>query len=190
MISKARAGLVILGMASALAFAPPAMAQDAGFYIGGAIGQADFQDACEDISAVFTSCDEKDSAWKVFGGFQFNRNLAIELAYGNLGEVSVSGPGVSATVETTVWDLMAVGSFPIMDKLSVYGKLGLFRADLEGRSNVGVSADDSETGLTFGIGFRFDITRNLGVRTEWQRYNEVDGELDADVLSIGLLWRF
>lgn len=190
MKGRAKAGLAILGLTCALAFAVPAAAQDTGFYVGGAFGQVDFQDFCEGISGPGVSCDEKDTAWKILGGYQFNRNLAVELGYANLGEVSASGPGGSATVETTAWDVAAVGSFPVIDKLSVYGKLGLFRADFEGRSSVGATLDESESGFTFGIGLRYDVTRNLGVRAEWQRYNEVDGELDADVLSIGAVWRF
>jgi OOP family OmpA-OmpF porin len=190
MKSKAKAALAILGLTSAIGFAGPAAAQDMGFYVGGAFGQVEYQDFCEGISGPGISCDEKDTAWKILGGYQFNRNLAVELGYANLGEVSASGFGVSATVEATAFDLVAVGSFPVVDKLSVYGKLGLFRADFEGRSSVGATLDESENGFTFGIGLRYDVMRNLGVRAEWQRYNEIDGELDADVLSIGVIWRF
>jgi OOP family OmpA-OmpF porin len=191
MFSKAKAGLAVLGLASALAFSGPAAAQDMGFYIGGAIGQAEANGACDGISGPGISCDEKDTAWKVLGGYQFNRNLAVELGYANLGEVSASGAGTTVTAEATAWDLVAVGSLPLMDQLSVYGKIGLFRADVELSSNVpGVSGDDSESGLTFGVGLRFDVMRNLGLRLEWQRYQEIDDDTDVDVLSLGVIWRF
>jgi OmpA-OmpF porin, OOP family len=166
-----------------------AQAQDMGFYIGGAIGQAELKGACDGLPAG-TSCDDKDSAWKVLGGYQFNRNLAVELGYANLGEASASLAGVTANVEVTAWDLVAVGSFPIVDKFSVYGKLGMFRSEAEGTSNVGASADDSETGFTFGLGLRYDFTRNLGVRLEWQRYTEVDEDTDVNLMSVGVIWRF
>ena len=172
-----------------MVFTGPVLAQDTGFYIGGALGQAEQKGACDGLPAGF-SCDEKDSAWKILGGYQFNRHLAVELGYANLGEASASGGGLSASVEVTAWDVVAVGSLPIMDKFSTYGKLGMCRAESEGTSNVGVSADDSETGFTFGIGLRYDFTRNLGVRAEWQRYSEVGDDTDADLLSIGVIWRF
>jgi opacity protein-like surface antigen len=53
-----------------------------------------------------------------------------------------------------------------------------------------VSDDDSETGITFGLGLRYDFTRNLGVRAEWQRYQEVGDDLDVDVMSVGVIWKF
>jgi OOP family OmpA-OmpF porin len=189
MMKKAKTGLAILALASAVAFAGPALAQDTGFYIGGALGQAEQKGSCDGLPAG-VSCDEKDSAWKILGGYQFNRHLAVELGYANLGEATANGLGISAAVEVTAWDVVAVGSFPIMDKFSVYGKLGMFRAESEGTSNVGVSADDSETGFTFGVGLRYDFTRNLGVRAEWQRYNEVAEDTDVNLLSIGVIWRF
>jgi len=41
---------------------------------------------------------------------------------------------------------------------------------------------------------RYDFTRNLGVRAEWQKYQDVGGgdigESDVDVLSIGAIWKF
>jgi OOP family OmpA-OmpF porin len=56
------------------------------------------------------------------------------------------------------------------------------------------SEDKSTTDITFGIGARFDITRNLGIRGEWQRYNDMkdafDSKSNVDVLSIGVLYRF
>jgi opacity protein-like surface antigen len=57
-----------------------------------------------------------------------------------------------------------------------------------------VSRSDDNTGLTLGLGLRYDVTPNLGVRAEWQRYGDVSadafGEGDIDLVSIGALWRF
>lgn len=172
----------------------PAAAQETGFYVGASIGQSEFKDACSDLPAGF-SCDEKDTAWKIFGGYQFNRHFAAELGYNDLGEVSASGFGLTAATEVTAWELVAVGSFPVVDRFSVYGKLGAYRAETEFSSNILASEDETNSGLTFGLGVRYDITRNLGVRGEWQRYNDVGdenttGEGDLSVLSIGIVWKF
>jgi OOP family OmpA-OmpF porin len=188
-MSKIKKGFAVLGLASAMLVAGPALAQDTGFYAGIHIGMSDLGGACNGVPGG-VSCDEEDSAWKILGGYQFNKNLAVELGYANLGEASASGAGVTANVEVTAWDLVAVGSLPLMDRLSGYGKLGLFKADAELTSNVGVSDDDSETGITFGLGLRYDFTRNLGVRAEWQRYQEVGDDLDVDVMSVGVIWKF
>jgi OOP family OmpA-OmpF porin len=190
-ISNAKAGLVMLGFAAATTFAGPAAAQDMGFYAGAAFGQAETDGVC-DIAAGFVgvSCDEKDTAWKIFGGYQVNRNFSVELGYANFGEATVTGPGGTATIEGNAFDLVAVGSLPLADRFSVYGKLGLYRADFEVSNTLGFSEDASETGLTFGVGLRFDITRNLAARLEWQRYQEVGDDLDVSMMSLGVLFKF
>jgi OmpA-OmpF porin, OOP family len=199
MKSKAKKGLAILGLASAMAFTNATLAQDAAFYVGGALGQAEVDIDCDGA----TSCDEKDTSWRIFGGYQFNKNFAVELGYINFGESSASGPvppfGTgSVKFESTAFDLVAVGVLPLANQFSVYGKLGLYRADTDIDLNVtalgSASRSDSNTDLTFGIGARYDFTRNLGVRAEWQRYSDVAaddfGESDIDVISLGVLWRF
>jgi OmpA-OmpF porin, OOP family len=200
-MSKARTGLAILGLASAMAFTGPALAQETGFYLGGALGQSSFDVDCTGA----TSCDDKDSSWKIFGGYQFNKHFALEFGYADLGETtaSVSVPPftVNLALEATVWDLVAVGSLPIADRFSILGKIGLYRADTEINGTVPGLGSDSEsasnTDLTFGIGARYDFTRNLGVRLEWQRYQDVGGEFfgvtaesDVDVMSAAVIWKF
>ena len=194
MKSKAKAGLAIVGLASAMAFTGPAFAQDSGFYAGLHIGQTSADDACTGISSPGVSCDDKDTAWKILGGYQFNRHFAVELGYTDLGEASASGFGVNAAIEATAFEVVAVGILPIADKFSVYGKLGMYRGDTELTSNVGVNESETNNDLTFGFGVRYDFTKNLGVRAEWQKYQDVGGgeigETDVDVISIGVIWKF
>jgi OmpA-OmpF porin, OOP family len=193
MISKARAGLAVLGIAGAMAFTAPAVAQDTGFYAGFSLGQATADDACTGVSGPGVSCDDKDSAWKILGGYQFNRHFAVELGYTDLGEVSASGPGGSASIESSAFEVVAVGMMPIADKFAIYGKLGMYRGETDA-SGPGGSISESTTDLTFGIGARYDFTRNLGVRAEWQKYSDVGGgeigEADVDVISVGVIFRF
>jgi len=89
-----------------------------------------------------------------------------------------------------------------MDRLSVFGKAGLFRGEAKGEvivvssggSVFSESRKESNTDLTFGLGVRYDVTRNLGVRAEWQRYLDVGGgelvSADVDVFSLGFQFRF
>jgi OOP family OmpA-OmpF porin len=206
MISKAKAGLGVVALASAVAFAGPAFAQDTGFYVGGALGQSS-----ADVDCTGTiSCDDKDNSWKILVGYQFNRNFSLEFGYADLGAATATTPpipfppfgtipGANLKIETTTWELVGVGSVPIADRFSIYGKVGLYRADTETRAvftdGVSGSESDSSTSLTFGLGLRYDFTQNLGVRAEWQRYGDVSEaasgeEFDIDVISIGVIFRF
>jgi OOP family OmpA-OmpF porin len=111
----------------------------------------------------------------------------------------VSGAGLFAKVESTAWEFVAVGMLPVADRFSLYGKLGIYRADTDFSTNVvlpGLPATFSESNndLTFGFGLQFDVTKNLGLRAEWQRYQDLGGsrigESDVDVMSIGVVYRF
>jgi len=180
----------------------PAMSQEAGWYLGGALGRAEARQGCEGVTV---SCDDTDTGWKIFGGYQINRNFGVELGYADFGENTasgvISGVAVNATAEMTAWDLVGVASIPFGGRFAAYGKLGFYRGDVEVRATASVpgfsataQADDQNTDVTFGFGLKLDISRNLAVRAEWQRYNNVGGsdtgESDIDLLSIGLLYRF
>ena len=179
---------------TASAFALPAAAQMnmSAFYVGGSIGQSKFKDSCAGIGGAGVSCDDKDTAWRILGGYQFNRNFAAELGYHNLGETKASAPGVDAKIKATAWELVGVGMWPIANQFGVYGKLGAHHSEAKLDSNVGVSGKDTGNGLTFGAGLQYDVMPALGLRAEWQRYQKVGGDSDnkIDVLSLGALWRF
>jgi OmpA-OmpF porin, OOP family len=177
------AAFAAIGMAVSSA----SMAQqkpESAWYLGGHFGQSDIEEL-----------DETDTAWKIIGGYQINRNFAAEFGYIDLGKVTISGPGGSATFKSTAWELVGVGSIPVANNFSVYGKFGFYRADSDLDFNVvffgSGSESETNTDVTFAFGGRFDVTRNLALRGEWQRYSDVgDGATDVDVLSVGVIWKF
>jgi OOP family OmpA-OmpF porin len=206
-----------LAAAAALAMllAAPAWSQERGFYLGGSVGRAEAKDVCENTTdlGVNISCDDNDVGFRLFAGYQVNRHFAVELGYADLGEatsgvVTSGGISANASVSAVAWDLVAVGSFPLMERFAIFGKLGIYRAESElsgggtvrtasapiNASPVSFRGEETNSGLTFGAGIGYDFTRNFGVRAEWQRYQEVGGgdigEADVDVLSAGILYRF
>jgi hypothetical protein len=78
---------------------------------------------------------------------------------------------------------VGVGSFPIANRLSVFGKLGFAMTTVEA-----AGVDDDDTDLTFGVGLQYDLTPKFGIRGQWQRY-QGEGD-DADVMSVGIIYRF
>ena len=195
---KTKAVIAFLGIASAAAAFPAAaqMSMSAA-YLGGGIGQSKFKDSCSNLGSPGGSCDDKDTAWKLFGGYQFNRNFAAELGYSDLGKAKADD-GAGATVEAKSWatDLSAIGSIPF-DAFSIFGRLGGYygKTDLTGFA----SGSKSTSNLTYGAGAQYDFSKSLGVRGEWQRYNKMkarddasgtEAESNVDVLGVSLLYRF
>lgn len=168
-----KSAAVVVGL-SAAAFALPAAAQmtsdTSAFYLGASVGQSKIKDC--------TGCDDKDTAWRLLGGYQLNRNFSAEVGYHNLGDFG----GAKATA----WELVGVGLYPVANQFGIYGKLGGHHSEVkDGRSVSG-------NGLTYGAGVQYDIMPALGLRGEWQRYDKVGGVSDSkiDVMSVGAVWRF
>jgi OOP family OmpA-OmpF porin len=192
------AAVLILGLA-----AVPSMVQAENWYAGASAGQskADIGDCDLDISC---SSDDTDTGWKIYGGYQFNPNGAIEFGYVDLGKAKASGTdsflGVtSVDWETTGFTAALVGSLPVGQNFGLMGKLGLFHWDLDVNvsSSVFGSGSDSSSGtdMTYGLGLKYDFSKTVGARAEWDRFKDVGddnttGQSDVDLLSVGVVFKF
>lgn len=159
--------------------------QDTGWYVGGSIGQSEADGSCP----TGFSCDLKDTEWKIFGGYRLMRHFAVEGFYADHGEITVKTGAVTATAQSSTFGVAAVGILPLGGNFELFGKLGVGSTSVDASATApGVSAGASESGsdILFGVGAVYNFTRNLGVRAEYERYN--DSEIN--VLSIGVQYRF
>ena len=159
-------------------------------YVGFSLGNISQDESGFDIDDTI--------GWKIFGGYALNDVLAIEGGYTSFGDAdwTLSGftlpPGVSTSLETTGFEIAAVGNFPINSQFSLFGKVGLLAWDAEvSASDSSGSASDSETGtdVFFGVGGQYEISGNLAIRGSWERYT-LDGDLDIDFLSASAVFGF
>jgi len=176
------------------AVSTPALSQDAGWYGGISFGQSKAKDACTGLVGLGITCDDTDTALTLFGGYQINKSFGAELGYVNLGEVSATGPGGTATIEAKGFELVGVGTLPINQQFSLFGKLGFFRWDLDA-SAPGVSISESGMDLTYGFGVKYDFTKNFAVRAYWQQYKDVGDEAttgtsDVEVIGLSAVFKF
>lgn len=198
--------LLVAGLlaASALAFSPVAQAQMTGqWYAGVGFGQTKFKDACTGAADIGFSCDDTDTAARIFGGYKLNKNVAFEVGYADLGKAHGSGVlfGIPTTAEwkATAWDFVFVGILPLNPQFSLLGKVGVTSWSLDANitaTGVG-TATDSPTGTdtTYGVGVQWDINNQFGLRGEWQHYSNIGdanttGQSDADVMSVSALMKF
>jgi OmpA-OmpF porin, OOP family len=178
----------VLGISTSIA-----QAADEGGYFGIGLGQSKDKDFCSNFASG-VSCDDKDTGIKLFGGYQFNPNGAIELGYVDLGKAKASVPGQSAEAKAHGFDLGFVGTLPINDQFAVLARVGLFfwKAEL---SVTGVGSDSaSGNDLTYGLGVKYDVSRNVSVRFEWQQFKDVGdnnstGQSDVDLLFASMVFR-
>ena len=196
----------------------PAVAAEPGAYIGAAFGQSQAADldsgrinaslASIGLGAA-TSVDDKGSPFKLFGGFRFSENLAVEGGYTSFGKFTsnstiVSGGSGTLSGEWSGYslDIAAVGMLPVGQSLTVFGKAGLGLWDLEldlTASGPGgsLTANDSDSGISpiVGLGAMFNVSSNFAIRADWERHlavgdDNTTGESDIDLITIGAQFSF
>jgi len=198
--SKSKVVVGLLGLAAAAA-SPGAFAQEEHkVYLGGSFGSTKISGGCDDARSAFavfggtvSSCDEKSTGWKIFGGLQINKNFAVEGTYINWGELkgngTLIGVPVSISGDATSFGVAAVGILPINDRFSLFGKAGILMtttsATIAG-GGVSSSADEDDTELHLGVGAMFNLTDRWSIRGEWERTQDSK----IDMISIGIQYRF
>ena len=190
----------LLAAAVALAFAAAApslvQAQEMGAYVGASIAQAKAKDFCDtggEPGLVVSSCDDKADAWKLLAGYRFHRNFAAEATYLQTGDMSVSGTYLGAPFsgkgDGRAFGIAALGIMPVGQRVELFGKLGVLRTEIDASATVlgtSLSFGEDETEAHFGMGAIFKLTRNWGVRAEWERAEKSK----IDLLSLGVQYAF
>lgn len=102
--SKVLQTLTLASLVALLAL--PVIAQEAGYpYFGLSVGQSKANIDEANITANLLGAglattsivsDERDASFKLFGGYQFNRNIAIEAGYFDLGKFGFAATTIPA----------------------------------------------------------------------------------------------
>lgn len=149
--------------------------------------------------------DERSTAYRVFGGYQFNRYLALEGGYFKLGQfgfrADTTGEGALAgQFRVQGVNLDAVATMPITENLSALARIGSqwarTRSDFQATGDV-LLADASPsrraTNLKVGVGLQYAISPAVLLRGEAERYrvNDATGERGGvNVWSMSLVFPF
>jgi len=211
-IAKVSGQLSLLTLA--LMASPYALAADPGWYFGTNIGQA--QATIDDVritsgllanglTAGPISGVNRDLGFKILGGYQLNKNFAVEGGYFDLGQFGFGTSTVplgtlSGNIRLKGVNLDAVGMLPLTDKFSVFARLGVTHTQANdafvGTGAVNVlnpNPSSRDTNLKVGLGLQYAITDALTLRTEIERYridDAVGNKGDVDLVSVGLVYRF
>jgi len=180
-------------LALGLVSMPALAAEDQGFYAGAGAGQFSI-DFSGDLLGTSISFDDSDTAFRVFGGWQFNEFFAVEGGYVDGGTASetlnVGGTDVDFDIDMTGFDLMLRGTLPMGESFYGFAEAGMvfWDADFSATSG-GSTASDSDSGddFAYGAGFGFDFSDNAGVRVEYVLYDISD--VDVDSIMASFLWR-
>jgi hypothetical protein len=172
-----------LGLASAL-LVITAQAAESGFYLGGAVGQAQVTDSPpqtggQEVSETFTP-------YRAFAGYRIGAipilDFAGEIGYSNLGTANGTTAGVTTQYKAQGADASVLVIFPVL-LFDFYGRVGVMRYDLDKTFN-GVTTNSSGSAGYYGAGVGVRVGP-IGVRLEYDRIDNKDvNSFDVGMISI------
>lgn len=127
-----------------------------GLYVGASLGAPHYEDSVAGIDG-----NNSGVAGKLFGGYQFNPNVAVEAGVTDFGRVRSDAGSVKGHGEY----LDAVGLLPLNESWSLLGSIGVAHVDLDT-----TNGDDSSSALKLGLGAEYAISRNVALRGEYENY--------------------
>ena len=194
---------VVLGLG--IVCTSPVTAQDRkGGYLGVSAGRTNVKTLdvsgvdpgyCQPYPCNIDAESDTFSAWKVFGGYRFNRYFAVEGGWTNFDEIK-DNPG--GDIQEIKFDLSGINGFARailpLGPVDLYGKLGFIWWDgdirLRTTANPSIKADVSGgTKTAYGLGATFNLGRNFGIRAEWEAFT-LDNVDQWDLYTLGVQYRF
>ena len=181
-------------LAAALALASvSAYSQELGTsgpYMGFGLGYLDYEQ-----SDAGLSMSDGTTAYRLFGGYRFNENFAVEGGWGTTSDlkdsVVVGGNTFSVNGDYEIMTVRALGAVPF-DMVSLFGGVGFYDADQSVSLSINGaplgSFDGSDSGATVIGGVEFSLNR-VSLRAEYEWF-DTDSTIDASVLGLGLLFSF
>ena len=185
---KSKKPCILGALLLAAALAVPAAAQDRDFYVGASAGTSHFNNACDGIGSA---CDNKDIAGRAFIGREFYRYLSGEIAFMYFGKAEAEGIGEQ---RINAVDVSALFMYPVDAGLSLFARLGVYRAGVETEIYNFSFESSRNSAWTYGLGAQYNIANALALRAEFQRYQNVGkpntGQQHMDFANLGLVVYF
>lgn len=142
-------------------------------YVGALVGLTSIAIDC----GPGESCDDSDTGYKLYGGYEVAPNIAIEVGYTDFGKVTASAGAYNAELKGTALSL--VGAFRVAFSPEFTGVARLGLASVKGKvsDNLGNSASDSNIKLYTGLGLEYAMSKDIKLVGAFDLTNvEVDGD--------------
>ena len=156
-----------------------------------------------------SSLDDEIDIWGVTVGYRFNRYVAGEIGYVNLGQGQYEAnyaPSLRYSVRylSSGPTLSVLGMYPLTDRFEIHGRVGLLISDTRVRDRFedrstgafqSVEPKSSANDLTLGIGAVWTINPSYALRVEFTRFmdvgkeRQISQEFDIDAVQFSLLFR-
>jgi len=194
--------VIAIGVAHVASAQEDARDPDRGPYVGFSLGSFSY----EQQDPVVVLLDDTTSAYRIIGGYRFSDHFALEGSWLKTGDLEDSFTrstsqgdvfGINVKGDYDVRTVRALGILPLNDKVSLYGGLGYYDAELDatvtsqnltgpGPGSYAVEAGDDGATIVGGVEFKL---KRMDIRAEIEKFNAKENS-DAWDFNVGMLFRF
>lgn len=143
------------------------------FYVGGSLGQADFEPG------------DAQTSLELKTGYRFNNYIAVEGYYLDLGKSEQTTLFGNVENELDGVGLSVLGIYPINEQFEVYGKLGIYAWDSSVEISGNVEDSVSDEDFVYGIGAAWKVNDMVKLNLGYDTVSFGELDTDADIYSIG-----
>jgi hypothetical protein len=142
-----------------------------------------------------------ESGYHLKLGYKYSRYFAVEGQVNDFtrqADPFANPSNLTSPFRSSGFGVDTIATLPLW-RFSFYGRLGAYRGDARNAFSsysTSLLADNGSRGthLRYGLGMRYDFTKQLGVHAELERYSPLGSsfspETESDLLSVGVKWRF
>jgi OOP family OmpA-OmpF porin len=180
-------------------------------YVGFGVGQGSLSipsvsTTVAGVPVALSGDKTTDTAYKLYGGYNYNQNWGVELGYNDLGSGysmrgTAGGLPVSVTgMKVDNWYVAATGTLPVTTEFSVFGKLGWVDNHIDGGSVcvLGTCASvgsGNRSQVMYGVGVSYAFSKNWAARLEYEDFGKVTeddslGEIKATAWNLSVRYSF
>ena len=171
-------------------------AAESGPYIGVTVGRANTENPYYDV----TTTDTK-TVGSLFLGYQLTKYWGAEAFYTGAGKLAGGNVAGTSTgsVSADALGISVVGTLPVTDDFSVYGKLGFGSTRTSAASTPTGLAGRNHSDVMSGLGAQFSVKKNFCIRIGADSYNlatlngnatGVEDKFRTTIWSVGGLFKF
>lgn len=170
----------LLGCLVLIPCAAHAADEGSSWYAGIGVGRADLGNMHSQSNPQFNFFDTTKTGYKLFGGYRFNANFALEGSYVDFGthkgsatdEHGFTNPAPDSW-KYSAYTIAAVGTLPLSGGFSVLGKAGVAIGKMGEYDSDGTTAVKRNQSLFLGVGMKYDFSKTLFMHAEYESFGTV-----------------